>query len=65
MLYDITKVKEVDDILGTSLNRSSTSSINNSIAPINKSVNTNNKYSMQESEDNSGSFLFYQLINIY
>ena len=52
--YEINKIKEVDDISGKNLNRSSASSINNSIASGNKDVNTTAKYSMQESENNSG-----------
>ena len=51
--YEINKIEEVDDILGTSLNCSSTSSINNSIEPTKEDVNTTNKYSMQENEDNT------------
>lgn len=54
--YEINKIKELDDISGTSLNRSSNSSINDSIAPQNSDVNTTTKYSIQESENNSGSF---------
>ena len=54
--YEINKIKEVDDISGKNLNRSSASSINNSIASGNKDVNTTAKYSIQESENNSGSF---------
>ena len=54
--YEINKIKEVDDILGTSLNRSSTSLTDNIIPSSNKDVNTTTKYSMQEPENNSGSF---------
>ena len=54
--YEINKIKELDDISGTSLNRSSNSSINSSIAPQNSDVNTSTKYSMQESKNNSESF---------
>ena len=51
-------IKEVDDISGTSLNRSSTSLSNNSLPLPQKNVNSQplQKYSMQESENNSGSF---------
>lgn len=38
--YEINKIKEIDDISGKNLNRSSTSSINNSITPDNQTVNT-------------------------
>lgn len=56
--YEINKIKEVDDISGTSLNRSSTSLSNNSLPSTQKNVNSQplQKYSMQESENNSGSF---------
>lgn len=54
--YEINKIKEIDDISGKNLNRSSTSSINNSITSSNNDVNTTTKYSIQESENNSGSF---------
>lgn len=58
--YEINKIKEVDDISGTSLNRSSTSLSNNSLPLPQKNVNSQplQKYSMQESENNSGSFSF-------
>ena len=52
--YEINKIKEVSDISGTSLNRSDTSSIDNSIASTNENVNTT-KYSMQKSENNANS----------
>lgn len=52
--YEINKIKEVSDISGTSLNRSDTSSIDNSIASMNENVNTT-KYSMQKSENNANS----------
>lgn len=52
--YEINKIKEVTDISGTSLNRSITSSITSSITPSKTDVNP--KYSMQESDNNSGSF---------
>lgn len=63
--YEINKIKEVDDISGKNLNRSSASSINNSIASGNKDVNTTAKYSMQESENNSGSFNFDKNVKRY
>ena len=54
--YEINKIKEVDDISGTSLNRSSASLSTNSIPTSYNNVNTtNNNNSMQESENNSGS----------
>lgn len=58
--YEINKIKEVDDISGTSLNRSSTSLSNNSLPLPQKNVNSQplQKYSMQESENNSVSFSF-------
>ncbi len=49
--YEINKIKELDDISGTSLNRSSNSSIN-SITPTNEDVNIT-KHSMQKSENNT------------
>lgn len=49
--YEINKIKELDDISGTSLNRSSNSSIN-SITPTNEDVNTT-KHSMQKFENNT------------
>nr|DAL16307.1 MAG TPA_asm: Large polyvalent protein associated domain 38 [Caudoviricetes sp.] len=52
--YEINKIKEVSDISGTSLNRSDTSSIDNSIASTNENVNTT-EYSMQKSENNANS----------
>lgn len=54
--YEINKIKEIDDILGKNLNRSSTSFIKDSIPSSSKDVNTTTKYSMQESENNAGSF---------
>ena len=48
--YEINKIKEIDDILGTSLNRSSTSLTDNIVPSSNNDVNTTTKYSMQESE---------------
>lgn len=54
--YEINKIKEVNDILGTSLNRSSTSLTNNIVPFSKENVNSTIKYSMQESENNSGSF---------
>ena len=51
--YEINKIKELDDISGTSLNRSSSSSINNSITPQKEDVNTTTKYSMQEPKNNT------------
>ena len=51
--YEINNIKKTS-ILGTSLNNR-TGLSNNSIAPSNENVNTA-KYSMQESENNSGSF---------
>lgn len=50
--YEINKIKEVDDISGTSLNRSSASLSNNSITPSQENVNTINK-SMQNNENNT------------
>ena len=50
--YEINKIKEVDDISGTSLNRSSASLSNNSITPSQDNVNTINK-SMQNNENNT------------
>lgn len=54
--YEINKIKEIDDILGKNLNRSSTSFIKDSIPSSSKDVNTTTKYSIQESENNSDSF---------
>lgn len=56
--YEINKIKEVDDISGTSLNRSPISLSNNSLPSTQQNVNSQplQKYSMQESENNSGSF---------
>ena len=58
--YEINKIKEVDDISGTSLNRSPISLSNNSLPSTQQNVNSQplQKYSMQESENNSGSFSF-------
>ena len=58
--YEINKIKEVDDISGTSLNRSHISLSNNSLPSTQQNVNSQplQKYSMQESENNSGSFSF-------
>lgn len=55
--YDVTKIKRISQNRSTSANAFSTSltNSNNSIAPIKDDVNTT-KYSMQESENNSGSF---------
>lgn len=51
--YEINKIKEIDDISGKNLNRSSTSFIKDSIPSSSKDVNTSTKYSMQESENDS------------
>lgn len=50
--YEINKIKEVDDISGTSLNRSSASLSNNSITPSRSNVNTTNQ-SMQNSKNDT------------
>lgn len=53
--YEINKIKETVDILGTSLNNSSTaSSINNSIPQSKEKGNTTTKYSIQKNKNNAG-----------
>lgn len=56
-LYDVTKIKRISQNYSASDKSFSVSltNSNNSITPSNKDVNTT-KYSMQESENNSGSF---------
>lgn len=58
-LYDVTKIKRISQNYSASDKSFSVSltNSNNSIPPSNKDVNTT-KYSMQESENNSGSFSF-------
>ena len=50
--YEINKIKEVDDISGTSLNRSSTSLSTNSLPSTKQNVNSKplQKYFMQENK---------------
>lgn len=59
-LYDITKIKRINQNRSTSANAFSTSLVdsNNSVAQNKPKVNNNTttQYSMQESENNSGSF---------
>lgn len=55
LLYDITNIKERASNYSVKTVSVANSSINNSIPSSNKDVNTT-KYSMQESENNSGSF---------
>ena len=50
--YEINKIKEIDDISGKNLNRSSTSFIKDSIPSSNENVNTT-KYSIQNNENNT------------
>lgn len=56
LLYDITNIKERASNYSVKTVSVANSSINNSITPDNQNVNTNIKYSIQESENNSGSF---------
>ncbi|MGN1269336.1 MAG: hypothetical protein ACI4UU_00475 [Clostridia bacterium] len=55
LLYDITNIKERASNYSVKTVSVANSSINNSITPQNENVNTT-KYSIQESENNSGSF---------
>lgn len=56
LLYDITNIKERASNYSVKTVSIANSSITNSIAPIKYDVNTTTKYSMQEYENNSGSF---------
>lgn len=54
--YEINKIHTTSNSHVSASKSSSTDSINNSIAPTKNDVNTTTKYSIQESENNSGSF---------
>ena len=56
LLYDITNIKERASNYSVKTVSVANSSINDSIPSQNEDVNTTTKYSMQESENNSGSF---------
>lgn len=63
--YEINKIHTTSNSHVSASKSSSTDSINNSIAPIKNDVNTTAKYSMQESENNSGSFSFDKNVKRY
>lgn len=54
--YEINKIHTTSNSHVSASKSSSTDSINNSISPTKNDVNTTTKYSIQESENNSGSF---------
>lgn len=54
--YEINKIHTTSSSYVSTNKSSSMDSINNSIAPTKNDVNTTTKYSIQESENNSGSF---------
>lgn len=59
------KNEELDFNEGIQYSNVANSSIKDSIAPQNENVNTTTKYSMQESENNSGSFNFDKNVKRY